>query len=288
MNHSSQRLVMRRAIQSRHTTGLFPRRYYYSVIRSFQSSLSNFVDEQRQKYDNKQKKEDSRRSICRSFFSSTTNMNTNNEEGKSSSNNTTNNTTTNNNIRDRARCHYLHGKIKYEEGKASAKIKYEAGKVVVKQRYKEGKVQVPKLAKRGAVNSYQKLKQYGPVFIGTYFTLYMTALGGFYVGIGYDLIDPVSMMGYLTGSSGEMEEECRTTAQVMIEYLSHYSWSQPAVPFLEKHPQLANLAVAWVATKFTEPARFVVCFAAVPKLADYLGFVPTIKTEVEEEEEKKQ
>jgi len=283
-----------------------PHHRVYSVMNSFRSSFSNFVMDQvgwrerQQKYysnNNKRgvKKEEHyysyshgrrRHAVAtsisyREFFSTTT--------SNKSNNNNNNNNETITIIRDHAREHYIKSKLKYEKGKATAKIRCEAVKVVVKQKYEEGKEEVPKLAKRGAKSSYQMLKQYGPVFVGTYATIYMITLGGFYGGIDTGFIDPVTMISYLkttsTSVEGEIMEECRTTAQVVIDYLNHYAWSQPIVPFLEKNPHFANLAVAWVATKVTEPLRFIVCFAAVPKLADYLGFVPTIEDEDDEKEE---
>eukprot|EP00548_Thalassiothrix_antarctica_P004107 CAMPEP_0194145662 /NCGR_PEP_ID=MMETSP0152-20130528/18208_1 /TAXON_ID=1049557 /ORGANISM="Thalassiothrix antarctica, Strain L6-D1" /LENGTH=228 /DNA_ID=CAMNT_0038845955 /DNA_START=234 /DNA_END=920 /DNA_ORIENTATION=+ len=157
------------------------------------------------------------------------------------------------------------------------------------QKSQGGKEELPKLAKRGAKSSYERLKQYGPVFAGTYATVYIMTLGGLYGGVDTGFIDPATIMSHLNTAStsveGEIVEESLTTAQVIIDYLHHYAWTQPVVPFLEKNPHLANLAVAWVATKFTEPLRLLVCFAVVPKLADYLGFVPTIEDEDDEKEE---
>jgi Protein of unknown function (DUF1279) len=152
------------------------------------------------------------------------------------------------------------------------------------------------MAKQGAITTYQKVKQYGPVFVVTYGSLYLITLSSIYVGVDSGTIDPVTMFSYISsittgahdalggggdimgGAAGESAEggmeESKTTAHMVIEYLQHYSLTRPVVPFLEKNPHFANLGVAWVATKFTEPIRLVVAMAIVPKLADYFGYKP--------------
>jgi hypothetical protein len=50
---------------------------------------------------------------------------------------------------------------------------------------------------------------------------------------------------------------------------------------VEENPHFANLGVAWVANKFTEPARLVFTMAIVPKLARHFGFVKVIEDEDE-------
>ena len=150
------------------------------------------------------------------------------------------------------------------------------------------------MAKQGAKTTYQKLKQYGPVFVGTYASLYLVTLGSIYGGVDSGFIDPVTLFSHISNIAGhvgstvsEAEEmaESKSTADVVISYLDHYAWTRPAVPFLEKNPHFANLGVAWVATKFTEPIRLVVTMGIVPKLADYLGYVPHTAPPEEEEPE---
>lgn len=148
------------------------------------------------------------------------------------------------------------------------------------------------MAKQGAKTTYQKLKQYGPVFVGTYASLYLVTLGSIYAGVDSGFIDPVTLFSHISNIAGhvgstvsEVEEmaESKSTADVVISYLDHYAWTRPAVPFLEKNPHFANLGVAWVATKFTEPIRLVVTMGIVPKLADYFGYVPHTDSPGEEE-----
>lgn len=152
--------------------------------------------------------------------------------------------------------------------------------------YRRGAKRGAKIARKGAMTSYEKVKQYGPVFVGTYFTLYVATLGGLYAGVDSGLIDPVKLMKYISSNTdGAAMEESKTTAQLIIDYLQHYTLTRPAVPFLEKNPHFANLGVAWVATKVTEPFRLVVAMVVVPRLANYLGFVPPgLEEELAEEE----
>jgi len=269
MNHSDRlllRLVGKKVTMLKRTiqfcnlgTSTHRRQYYYSshsTRNSFQLS-SNFMDQENKRHynndtidnlNNKQKGEENshiqqrqrQHTKYQKFFSTST----------TSSKSTTNEKATVTTFRDR----WGGGKSKYEEESSSKE------KVRTKQ------------------TSYQMLKQYGPVFIGTYTTLSITTLGGFYGSISSGIIDPVTIMGYLTTTTDDGSisgQTTTTTSQVIIDYLNtNYSWSQTTVvPFLESNPYFANLAIAWVAMQMTEPARILVCFAVVPKLAKYLGFV---------------
>jgi len=137
------------------------------------------------------------------------------------------------------------------------------------------------LAKAGAKSSYETLKQYGPVFFGTYASIYLITLCGLYIGVDSGTVDPVTLFSYLHG--GEGIQESQSTADLVISYLQQYSLTRPAVPFLERNPHFANLGVAWVATKLTEPIRLVVTMGIVPKLADHLGYIPHIE-KIEQED----
>jgi hypothetical protein len=161
------------------------------------------------------------------------------------------------------------------------------GAARARERAAQARVRGTKLAKQGAKTGYAMLKQYGPVFVGFYFTLYVTTLGSLFAGVDSGLIDPVTIFAHVKGDG---VAESKSTAEFVMDYLSHYTWTRPAVPFLEQNPHFANLAVAWVLTKFTEPPRLLVSMAVVPRLADYLGFVPHPVEETEESpdhEEKK-
>mmetsp|Transcript_40463 Transcript_40463/g.80464 ORF Transcript_40463/g.80464 Transcript_40463/m.80464 type:complete len:114 (-) Transcript_40463:174-515(-) len=74
------------------------------------------------------------------------------------------------------------------------------------------------------------------------------------------------------------ETDAKSTVQVVTEFMDHYSWTRPYVPIVENNPEVANLGVAWIAVKFTEPIRFGVTVAIVPRLARYLGYAPPKET----------
>jgi hypothetical protein len=131
------------------------------------------------------------------------------------------------------------------------------------------------MAKQGAITTYQKLETVQScicfdvrVTLSHHSVIYLRRCR-------FGTIDPVTMFSYINsittgahdalggdmmGGTGESVEdgmaESKTTAHMVIEYLQHYSFTRPVVPFLEKNPHFANLGVAWVATKFTEPVRF--------------------------------
>jgi len=266
--------MLKRIIQFQKPSILFFRRYSLSFSNCM---YQGGVEERHYYYNNQKGKEyyDQRRRyntnttiIYREFFSTSS-------SSFKSDTNTNNNKKATTIIREEALT-----KIRHEEDKT--RKNEEGGKENV----------LPKLTKQNSEvvpNSYQILKQYGPVFIGTNITLAMTTLGCFYGGISSGIIDPLIIMDYLintTTSNGDIMEECGriTTAQVMIEYFNQYSWAVKSgvVPMLEKNPHFANLAVACVATSFTKPMRYLVCLAIVPRLAKYLGFIaPTAKEEVQ-------
>lgn len=179
---------------------------------------------------------------------------------------------------DRARAGMTKARANYKDGMTKARTK-------ARESYAEA---LPK-AQAGAATSFEKLKQYGPVFAGTYASLYIGTLCGLYAGIDSGLIDPATVFSYIGSGT---EAESKNTAEFIIDYLNHWAWTKPAVPFFEKNPHFANLGVAWVATKFTEPVRLVFAMVVVPRLAHSLGYVPTaegggeaVDTEQEEAKE---
>lgn len=53
--------------------------------------------------------------------------------------------------------------------------------------------------------------------------------------------------------------------------LEAYTWADPLRELIEKNPSVANFALAWIMTKFTEPVRAVATLAVVPRIARALG-----------------
>lgn len=126
-----------------------------------------------------------------------------------------------------------------------------------------------KAASKGAKSAREMFRTYGPVFVGTYLTVYAATLGSLFLGIESGALDP----GFVLSQVSSNSEEAKSTVQVIIEVMDHYPWTRPAVPVLEKNPELANFGVAWVATKFTEPLRLAITFPIVPRVARAVGWV---------------
>lgn len=117
------------------------------------------------------------------------------------------------------------------------------------------------------------VRKYGPIFVGTYLTVYVSTWASLFAGIESGLLDPAYILSFFTSSThGADGETVLTTADLILEVLNKYSWTQPAVPFVEKYPSVANLAVAWIATKPTEPIRFGVTVMVLPRVARALGY----------------
>lgn len=158
-----------------------------------------------------------------------------------------------------------------------------------------------KAAQKGASTVRDLLNKYGFVFVGTYFTLYCTTLGTIFAGIDSGFIDPASVLDWLhsgeeaaaaageAGASGGSEgaivsgvaedEESRGMVKLLSSYLGKWEWTKPYAKTVENNPHIANLAVALLATKITEPVRLGVVLAIVPRVARYFGRVPPEATE---------
>lgn len=124
-------------------------------------------------------------------------------------------------------------------------------------------------ASKGANSLREMVRRYGAVFIGTYFTVYFSTLGLLFFGIESGALDPAYVMSWVSS-----ENDAKSTVQVVTEFMDHYPWTQPYVSYVENNPEVANLAVAWIAVKFTEPIRFGTTVAIVPRLSRYLGYAP--------------
>jgi hypothetical protein len=138
-----------------------------------------------------------------------------------------------------------------------------------RERMEERKEQGREVASAGAHSLGEMFRRYGAVFGGTYFTVYFSTLGLFFLGIESGALDPAYIMSWVSS-----EPDAKSTVQVVIEFMDHYPWTRPYVPMVESNPEVANLAVAWIAVKFTEPIRFGTTVAIVPRLARYLGYAP--------------
>lgn len=141
------------------------------------------------------------------------------------------------------------------------------------------------MAKKGANTVSAMIRQYGPVFVVTYGTVYFTFLGTLFLGIDSGMLDPAKILHFFQGTVTEGADTPKSTVHMVVEILEHYSWTAKYAPIVEKNPHVANLAVAWIAIKFTEPIRLALTLAVVPRLARYFGFVPKKVVEGEEDVE---
>ncbi|CAB9521182.1 Protein of unknown function (DUF1279) [Seminavis robusta] len=135
--------------------------------------------------------------------------------------------------------------------------------------YRERASEYSDKAKDGAKSFGGMMKAYGPTFLGTYLSVYAVTLGGLYVGVESGVLDPVTLLGYITGN----HDDARSTAEVVAELLKHYTLTERWADTVQQKPHWANFAVAWVSTKFTEPIRFGATVAIVPRVARYFGVV---------------
>lgn len=125
---------------------------------------------------------------------------------------------------------------------------------------------------KGAKSFSGMLRKYGPVFIGTYGAVYLTTLGSLFACVQSGLLDPT----YLFGLFGHVDAgETKNTVDLVVDWMKNHSITEPYAPFMERNPYLANLAVAWIAVKFTEPVRAAASLALTPRVARALGYNTT-------------
>jgi len=135
------------------------------------------------------------------------------------------------------------------------------------------------------------VRQFGPVFIGTYGVVYVSTVFGLFMGVQSGLLDATYIMSYLTGNSStaaatagaagdgvidpDTIQYAASTMNDMVEFLEKYSWTKPLAPMVEQYPWTANFAIAWIMTKFTEPIRMGFVVMVTPYTAKKLGYGPT-------------
>lgn len=144
-------------------------------------------------------------------------------------------------------------------------------------------------------------KQYGTVFVGTYFGIYFSTLVSFFVILDFGLLDPDTLSQIFkvsknmacetadiigpTGTGASMNEaanayaedvrtetiaDSRTFVDIVSGYLKSWDWTKKYAEKLSENPHLANLAVAWFIVKFTEPVRLAAAVVVTPKVAKVL------------------
>ena len=133
-------------------------------------------------------------------------------------------------------------------------------------------------AKKGAIGVRDMIQKYGFTFLGTYFSVYFGTLGALFAGIDSGLMDPATLMdsvswipGIHIGGGGEDGEGTKTTVDIVVQLMQKYEFTKPYADAVAENPHTANLGVAWIATKFTEPIRLGVSIAIVPRIHKALG-----------------
>lgn len=101
---------------------------------------------------------------------------------------------------------------------------------------------------------------YGKVAIGTYLSIYITTLGSIFMALNYDVFHAATFgldPAHAIAKVGDIYETITGQAN-----LPNY---------IREHPTVGTFAVAWVMTKFTEPARLAVTVTIVPSVARALA-----------------
>jgi len=120
--------------------------------------------------------------------------------------------------------------------------------------------------------------------VGTYFTIYWGTVATLFAGIDSGVIDPGTLMGYVkswgmsaggdepnaAGAAGAAED-ARSTVEMVAAYLESYELTREYAESVRGNPLTANFALAWFATKFTEPVRLGATLVLVPKVHRALG-----------------
>lgn len=149
-----------------------------------------------------------------------------------------------------------------------------------RESYKEFREHPRESMREGAKSFSGMMRKYGPVFVGTYAGVYLTTLGSLFACVQSGLLDPA----YLFSLFGEVDAgEAKSTVDLVVEWMRNHSFTEPYAPFMERNPYLANLAVAWIAIKFTEPIRAAVALGITPRVARSLGYANAAPEHDEEE-----
>jgi Protein of unknown function (DUF1279) len=135
------------------------------------------------------------------------------------------------------------------------------------------------------------MRTYGPVFLGTYVTVYLSTLSALYAGVASGALDPVALFTTLgitstaassaaavVASAGDgnglllLLPPPTTAVELVYNFLSHYELTKSYAHYVPDYPAVANFGVAWIAAKFTEPFRIPIAIGLTPRVAQSLGY----------------
>jgi hypothetical protein len=185
-------------------------------------------------------------------------------------------------------------RAKYDEKKQAYRENLVELRESAKDHYREYREHPTQTAKKDVKSISSMIREYGPVFIGTYIACYFSTLGLLFAGVQSGVLDPVVLFHWLgqtaadtatsaSGATGSITEAEATaaaatsTVQLVVDFLESHDFTKPYAPYIEKNPAVANLAVAWIAVKFTEPVRLAASVTLTPRVARYLGHKPSFK-----------
>jgi hypothetical protein len=128
-------------------------------------------------------------------------------------------------------------------------------------------------AKEGAKSFSGMLRKYGPIFVATYGCVYFTTLGLLFSGVQSGILDPLALFGYLgSHNPSENDAETATTVHLVVDFMMNHDITKPYASYIEQNPAFANLAVAWIAVKFTEPVRLPIALGLTPRVSRFIGY----------------
>lgn len=69
------------------------------------------------------------------------------------------------------------------------------------------------------------------------------------------------------------KKEFESTVDYIVHLMEGYSWLEGSglVDYVRGNPKVGNLALAFIATKVTEPVRIGLCLSVVPRVSRWLG-----------------
>lgn len=131
---------------------------------------------------------------------------------------------------------------------------------------------------KGATSLRDLVRKYGFTFVGTYFSVWVLTLSTLFGVLDSGLVDPVTLSNIHlpwhseTGVEEAAAEakEIKSSVDMITEYMQKYEWTKSYASKVEENPRITNLAIAFVATKLTEPIRIAVTVGIVPRLSKIL------------------
>jgi hypothetical protein len=137
-----------------------------------------------------------------------------------------------------------------------------------------------KAVTKGALSIKDLIQKYGSTFISTYLTIYIITLSTLFVSLDSGFIDPTTLshieLPWHSGKEAYEEDvadakDVHSAIDVVANYMESWSWTAGYADYVRENPHTSNLAIAWVATKLTEPVRFGAVLFIVPKISKAMG-----------------